>query len=106
MEIRKNVNEISGILKEFQRYLQDEERGAATVEKYIRDVRALVEYIDRMGDIKNTEESVEIRKLDKETVREYKQALKERYKITSANSMLAALNSFFTFLGREELRCV
>jgi len=39
----------------------------------------------------------------KETNLDYKQYLRERYCLTSANSMLAALNSFFRFAGWEEL---
>ena len=37
-------------------------------------------------------------------VREYKQWLKDHYKISSANSMLAAVNSFFLYAGREDLK--
>ena len=77
-------------LEEYRGYLQDEERSGATVEKYLRDVRKFIAYLS--GDMT----------INKDKVREYKQWLKERYTIASANSMLAAVNSFFTYLGQEE----
>lgn len=80
------------MLNEYQTYLQDEERSPATVEKYLRDVRKFMEYLP------------EEKMTEKEQVREYKQYLKERYKISSVNSMLAALNNFFSFIGREDLK--
>ena len=87
MNIRKNVDEMSELLADFQRYLQDEERSPATVDKYLRDVKAFVKYLDRMGGNRKGDAAAGIKDLDKEKVREYKQFLKEQYKITSANSM-------------------
>ena len=40
--------------------------------------------------------------VDKEHVRHYKQYLKDRYKLTSANSMLSALNTFFKYMGWQD----
>ena len=74
----------------YREYLQDEERSPATVEKYLRDVRAFAAYLGKDG------------RADREKVREYKNYLREHYKIASANSMLAAVNSFFVFAGWEE----
>ena len=90
MKERNNVNSTKKLLQEYQNYLQDEERSRATVEKYLRDVKHFLRYL---GDS---------REIDKEIVREYKQDLIKHYKITSANSMLAALNSYFCFLGKQE----
>ena len=95
MEERKNVNSVTEeIFERYQRYLREEERSRATVEKYIRDVRKFVEYVQSTGK----------REFDKELVLEYKQYLNERYKTTSVNSMLAAINSFFDYLGCGECR--
>ena len=85
---RMRITELT--LEEYRGYLQDEERSSATVEKYLRDVRKFIAYLS--GDMT----------ISKDKVREYKQWLKERYTIASANSMLAAVNSFFTYLGQEE----
>ena len=89
MEERKNVNLTDEMLRKYQDYLRDEERSLATIEKYVRDVRRFMEHL---GD----------GELSRESVREYKQELKETYKITSANSMLAAVNSFLVFAGCGE----
>ena len=108
---RKNVIISRELLDDYRDYLQDEERSGATVEKYLRDVQTFVKYLgtvrtegrgERAMDQKGASEQAY--PLDREIVRGYKQFLRERYKITSANSMLAALNSFWVFLGRAELK--
>lgn len=76
--------------KDFATHLFLEEKSAATIEKYTRDVRAFKEYMkDRL--------------LDKMVVLDYKNYLFEHYAIASANSMIAAVNSFFRFCGWHEL---
>ena len=90
MKERKNVKLVTEeILDRFKQYLREEERSRATVEKYLRDVRKFGEYVQSTGE----------RGFDKELVLEYKQYLNERYKTTSVNSMLAAINSFFDYIG-------
>lgn len=74
----------------FAEHLRLEEKSSATIDKYSRDVRTFVEFI--CG-----------REIDKALVLEYKNALLDRYTVTSANSMLAALNAFFRFCGWFEL---
>ena len=81
-------------LKQYEQYLKGEERSQATVEKYLRDIRKFRDYL-------NASDSGTF---DKEQVLEYKQYLNEHYKTTSANSMLAALNSYVSFLGRDDLK--
>lgn len=79
-------------IKRFEEYLLNEERSPATIEKYLRDVRCF------SGFVKNAE-------ITKQLVLEYKNSLPESYELSSANSMLAALNSFLRFLGWHDL-CV
>ena len=43
--------------------------------------------------------------MDKALILKYKEQLQAKYAVTSANSMLAAMNGFFRFLGYSEL-CV
>ena len=74
----------------FKEYLILEERSAATVEKYIRDVRAFAAYA--VGDI------------SKETVIAYKKHLQTNYAVRSVNSMLASINSLFAFFGWFDLK--
>ena len=76
----------------FAVYLKSEEKSENTVEKYIRDVRAFATYV---GDAEIT----------KETVIAYKnQLLSESYAARSINSMLASMNSLFSFLGWADLK--
>lgn len=76
----------------FKGYLCEDEKSEMTVEKYMRDTRVFYEYV---GDLS----------ISKGNVLSYKESLKERYAIASANSMLAALNKLFHFLGWHDL-CV
>lgn len=70
--------------------MRTEEKSRATIEKYCRDVKAFLRYAGE-GSL-----------LTKELVIAYKGYLEERYEISSANSMLAALNYFLRLLGRED----
>lgn len=76
----------------FEKYLIENEKAQATREKYKRDLRFFAEYAAD-------------RALDKPLVLDYKASLEQTYAIRSANSMLAALNSFLRFMGWYEL-CV
>lgn len=75
----------------FKEHLILEERSAATIEKYIRDVKAFSVFAD------GTE-------ITKETVIAYKKHLQESYAVRSVNSMLASINSLFAFLGWHDLK--
>lgn len=79
-------------VKAFHEHLLREEKSAATVEKYVRDVRAFHAFAGQMP-------------VTKELVMEYKHNLTEKkYAARSINSMLASLNSFLSFLGWEDCR--
>lgn len=80
------------ILQKFMTFLRNEERSDATVEKYLHDVRCFADFI-------GTE------KICKQSVMEYKNKLGASYAVSSANSMIAALNSFLRFCGWCDL-CV
>ena len=79
-------------IRQFEAYLLSEERSAATVEKYLHDLRIFFAFMDG-------------KKLTKAAVLEYKRTLLTKYAVTSANSMIAAINAFFRYLGWYEL-CV
>lgn len=86
----KIITEI--LLQEFATHLQTEEKSVNTIEKYLRDVRG---FAKNMGGSEIT----------KESVIDYKnRLLSENYAIRSINSMLASLNSLFTFLGWVECK--
>ena len=75
----------------FKEHLILNERSAATVEKYIRDVMAFTSYAHNKA-------------ITKETVIGYKKHLQKNYAVQSVNSMLASINGLFSFLGRHDLR--
>ena len=76
----------------FKKYLREEEKSKNTIEKYLRDVRAFAVYLNGAA-------------VTKETVIAYKgRLLAESYAVRSINSMLASLNSLFSFLGWTDCR--
>ena len=79
------------MIDEFKEYLILAERSDATIEKYIRDVRAFAAYAQSSS-------------VTKETVIAYKKYLQNNFAVRSVNSMLASINSLFAFLGWHDLR--
>lgn len=75
----------------FREHLILEERSVATIQKYIRDVNAFMAYAQNSA-------------ITKETVIAYKKYLQENYAVRSVNSMLASVNSFFSFFGWNDLK--
>lgn len=71
----------------YEAYLRGEEKSGATVAKYVRDVGMFYEFLSQE------------KMVDKEQVICFKEQLLERYRVSSANSMLVALNGLFSFLG-------
>lgn len=84
----KDRNAIRKILQKYETFLIESEKGKATIEKYLRDVRHFFVFAAE-------------REIDKALTVEYKNALRRDYAISSANSMLASLNSFLRFTGRS-----
>ncbi len=78
-------------IQRFRYHLSEEERSDSTIRKYKRDVR---HFLDFTGDSEIT----------KDKVLEYKDRLKSDFATRSVNSMLAALNSFFVFMGWGDLK--
>lgn len=79
------------IIVGYRKNLVLQEKSAATIEKYIRDVKAFFNY---------THDKV----VTKEIVIAYKNYLQEKYAVRSVNSMLASINSLFVFLNWSDLR--
>ena len=79
-------------LEQFKEHLMLEEKSDATVEKYIRDAVKFSTFAGGSG-------------LSKETVITYKNRLKDDgYSVRSINSMLASINSLFSFLEWHDLK--
>ncbi len=80
------------LVAEFSAHLKNEEKSKNTTEKYLRDVRMFAAHF------RGTE-------ITKEMVIAYKsKLLAEHYAVRSVNSMLASLNSLFTFLGWSDCK--
>lgn len=77
-------------IEKFRRFLQEEEKSNATIEKYIRDARAFFAFCGET--------------IEKNTVIAYKQKIISEYAVRSVNSMLASINAMFSFLGWNELK--
>lgn len=76
----------------FQTKLYQEEKSRATVEKYLRDVRAFLVFIGAAP-------------MSKERMMDYKRLLVEQgYRAGSINSMLASLNSLLDMLGWQDCK--
>ena len=82
---------ISETIDDFRKHLILEEKSRATVEKYIRDVKIFKEFISDS-------------EVTKESVIEYKEYLQEQYSVRSVNSMLASINSLFSFMDWHDIR--
>lgn len=104
-------------IERYRQYLKQEERAPATISKYLHDIRLFLEY--RGGDGKDKAEksgehaeqlSLQAsartgpRSLSRDDVLGFKEQLVKNYQPRSVNSMLAALNGFFAFMGWGDLR--
>ena len=79
-------------LSEFEANLIEQEKSPATVEKYLRDAWALARFADGQ-------------EVTKEIVIKFKTQLVEQgYAPRSVNSMIASMNSVFTFFGWEDCK--
>lgn len=76
----------SAKLEKFRQFLLDDEKSKATIEKYMRDMRCFIEFAGEQN-------------IDKALTLSYKAELEKEYAVSSANSMLASLNSFLRFCG-------
>ena len=75
-------------LSAFEQYLRKEEKSAATIEKYLRDVQGFLVFVTGQN-------------ICKQDVISYKEYLTTRYAPVSVNSMLIAVNRFLRFCGLE-----
>ena len=89
--MKRDITLRSDALERFTASLREEEKAEATIGKYRRDADAFIRFAGR-------------RKLTKNLCSEYKAQLCERYKPSSVNSILSAVNSFLSFMGHPQLK--
>lgn len=83
----KSIKLNNHLLRKYEKYLKEEEKSKATIEKYIRDIKALYEFLP------------EGKEITKEILVDFKQHLCEKgYEMTSINSMLVAINRFLDYI--------
>ena len=72
------------LIEKFENYLINEEKASATLEKYMRDIKAFFVWSGSS-------------EIDKRKVLDYKEYLIGKFAPASVNSVLSSLNSFFEF---------
>lgn len=78
-------------IEAYLNYLRNEERSPVTIEQYRRDILCFFSFLDD-------------EELTKAAALSYKEELEEKYQPASVNVKLSALNSFFSFIGRSDLK--
>lgn len=78
------------MIQRYADYLQEQERAGATIQKYLHDLTALLDFLDGGG-------------LTKAALIEWKTQLIEAHAPATVNSMLAAIKGFLSFMGWREL---
>ena len=78
-------------IQTYKNYLVEEEKSSVTIEKYIRDINAFVDWSDG-------------REITKTLVLEYKTILVQQYAPASVNSILSSLNGYFNYIERYDLK--
>ena len=90
--MRKKMQLTEREFDQFEDYLRHDEREESTIEAYLRSLTRFAEWADG-------------RSVTKELAMEWKTALSESgYRPISVNAMLAAVNKFFTCMGREDCK--
>ena len=78
-------------MDKFKAYLIQEEKSELTVEKYLRDVQKFLFWLGSED-------------LDKGMVIAYKAELVEKYAVVSVNSIISSINSYLSFIDRNDCR--
>lgn len=103
----------------FEEYLYQNEKSEKTIEKYVRDIRTFYRFLRQDGRQEETcrdageglnpgeqpdggDELNPGEQLNPGQVVRYKEYLRTCYKVSSANSMITALNSYLVFIGRKD----
>ena len=90
--MKKKLQLTEQAFDQFEDYLRHDEREESTIEAYLRSLTRFAEWADG-------------RAVTKELAMEWKAALAESgYRPISVNAMLAAVNKFFTCMGREDCK--
>lgn len=89
--MKKTILSLKAIEK-YKAFLKDEEKSKATIEKYGRDIQAFYDFLP------------ESKEITKDALVVFKEALSKQYKVSSANSMIVAINGLLDYLNLKALR--
>lgn len=79
------------LIDSYNEHLKCEEKSPATIQKYLHDISEFKTWIKD-------------REVTKPLVLSYKAYIIDKYAVASVNSVIAALNSFFSFMDWNELK--
>ncbi|MCP1111493.1 tyrosine-type recombinase/integrase [Ohessyouella blattaphilus] len=91
-----NMETAANKLVLYRESLCEEEKSKATIEKYERDVRKFLKFLDGRCET--------LGGITKSMVVEYKEELLKGYEGSSVNSMLAAVNNYLYYISKGECR--
>ena len=83
--------QIMNTLQQFANHLYQNEKSAATIEKYLHNIKMFLLWLNG-------------REITKERSICYKKSLSAHYKAASVNAMLAGINGYLTFVGKADCR--
>lgn len=75
----------------FEKALSEEEKSAATIRKYLREVKELSVFLEG-------------RELSKGLLIEYRDMHREKYKAQTVNGKISAINAYLEFVGLQEMK--
>lgn len=87
----ENAKITEELLSKFQRYLKEEEKSAATIQKYMRETRNFARFLSGED-------------IQKEKVIAYRVFLQKRYQARTVNGKLSAINAYLSFSGNENCK--
>ena len=86
-------------MKLFEMHLKEDEKAENTINKYLHDIKEFYNWFKLVG-AKLCEP-----RITKETLLDYKEYLKKsKLKVSSINSKISSLNSYFTYIENESLK--
>ena len=90
--MKMNYSITQKILQKFEIWLKEDERENGTIQKYLRDIKRFADWM-------------RTKRWTRENILTWKNILlKKKYSPVTVNSMIAAVNKFFSFLGCPQFR--
>lgn len=85
------IAELKETINDYKKSLIENELSPRTIEKYIRDAKTFIDWIEE-----------EAEPISKALTIKYKQELKEKYALSTANNKIVTLNKYLKYIGLED----